>query len=136
MGKGRRVRASRSNGTRRSVEHHAVGLGIAPRLPRHVVVDERDAGGGTMTSRRADALQRTVAWDRQARVAAGLIALGSLLQRKVLVLETMDALDREIADAVCQLRLDGATWTHAGERFGITRQGARQHFGRPTGGRP
>ena len=136
MGKGRRVRASRSTGTRRSVEPHAVGLGIAPLLPRDVVahVDERDVGA--MTSRHVDALLLTVAPDRHARVAAGLIALGSLLQRKVLVREAMDAVDREIADAVRQLRFDVASWTQVGERLGITRQGARQHFSRRTGGRP
>ena len=76
MGKGRRVRASRSTSTRRSVEPHAVGLDTAPLLPRDVVahVDERDVG--TMTPRHVDALLRTVAPDRHARVAAGLIALG------------------------------------------------------------
>ncbi len=129
MGKGRRVRASRQNGDRRTVADDASEVAVAAPLPHDAVVHAGDRPGDYL------AMPRTQRPDRYARVAAGLEALGSLRARKAVAREAMAAVDDEIADAVRELRFDGASWAQIGERLGVSRQGARQHFDKHTGPR-
>ena len=129
MGKGRRVRASRRHGDRGAVAGEAlnVAVAVAAPLPRYVGAHVNDRPGDYLE------VPATRHPDRYTRVAVGLAALGSLQERRAVAREAMAAVEGEIADAVRQLRFDGASWTQIGERLGLTRQGARQHFDKRSG---
>ena len=129
MGKGRRVRASRRRVDARTVASDASEVGVAAPLPHYVVahVDDRPGDYLEMSATRHP--------DRYTRVAFGLAALDSLQERRAVAREAMAAVDGDIADAVRQLRFDGASWAQIGDCLGLTRQGARQHFDKHSGPR-
>jgi hypothetical protein len=134
MGKGRRVRATRRNGARRTVTDDATEVGLAAALPRDDVVHVEKRAGDylAMPPTPRELRYPTGHPDRHARVAAGLVGLDALLERKVLAREAVAAVEDEIVEAVRELRFYGASWGQIGEHLGITRQGARQHFDKPA----
>ena len=127
MGKGRRVRASRRHGDRRTVASDLPQVTVPAPLPHYAVTPVDDRPGDYLE------MPATRHPDRYTRVAVGRAALGSLQERRAVARKAMAAVDGEIADAVRQLRFDGASWAQIGQRLGLTRQGARQHFDKHPG---
>ena len=67
------------------------------------------------------------------RVTSALADLEHLAAARADARRVVEGLDEEIEVAVEHLRVDGASWVQIGRALGISRQGARQRFGRVDG---
>jgi len=128
MGKGSRVRASRQVARRPAPAPPAgAAFGVGTRL--------RVPTGPQAPQARVDGAIDLVsdperAWRAAVRVTKALPRLEELAAARAEARRLVEGLDDEIEVAVVHLRVDGASWVQIGRALGISRQGARQRFGR------
>ncbi len=131
MGKGSRVRASRQvdrRGRPAPSSGAAFGIGVVPRAPAGPEAPAVGRDGVVGHVREYEA-----AWRAAARVTDALAQLRELAAARAEARRVVDGLDAEVEVAVAHLRVDGASWAQVGQALGISRQGARQRFGDPSG---
>lgn len=127
MGKGSRVRVSRSAGDAPASAHlagAAFGLGLDGR---------RADVSAPPVVRAGRPVDEPPEWDQErrarGRVDVGIEELQRLRAERATARSVVARLDDEIAATVRHVRVDGANWAQVGRALGISRQGARQVFG-------
>ena len=128
MGKGSRVRASRQVARRPAPAPRAgaaFGVGTGPRALTGPQAPRAWVDGAIDLVPDPERV-----WRAAGRVTKALPQLEELGAARAEARRVVEGLDEEIEVAVEHLRVDGASWVQIGRVLGISRQGARQRFGR------